>query len=82
MERDRLALDDVAALLNGGQASGRLDAAPRPGADDGDRRAERWRASASSAPASAAGSDAKLDFVGAGDNAAALVGGLAGRRAD
>ena len=77
MQRDRLALDDVSVLLNGGEASGRISL-----------RRDKTQATASGALTlkdvglERAGMhgrfDASLDFGGAGGSAAALVGGFAG----
>jgi hypothetical protein len=77
LDRDRLALDEASALVNGGEVKGRFDL-----------RRDKGQATATGALAlkgvlvERAGLsgriDAKLDFVGAGDSAAALVGGLAG----
>jgi hypothetical protein len=77
MDRDRLALDDVALALNGGQASGRLNL-----------RRDATLATASGAlslqgvalerPNAKGRFDLDMDFAGAGDAAASLVAGLAG----
>ncbi len=77
LDRDRLALDDATALVNGGEVKGRLDL-----------RRDKGQATATGTLAlkgvlvERAGLsgriDAGLDFVGAGDSAAALIGGLAG----
>ena len=77
LDGDRLALDDATALVNGGQVKGRLDL-----------RRDKGQATATGTLAvkgvlvERAGLsgriDAGLDFVGAGDTAAALIGGLAG----
>jgi hypothetical protein len=73
----RLVLDDASALVNGGKASGRLDLRRSPA---------QTTASGTLAlagvgferPGVSGRLDAKLDFVGAGESAASLVGGLAG----
>jgi hypothetical protein len=77
MDRDRLALDDLTLALNGGQASGRLSL-----------RRDNTLATANGAlalqgvalerPNARGRFDASIDFAGAGDTAAALIGGLAG----
>ncbi|MDE3174624.1 MAG: hypothetical protein KGM15_00755, partial [Pseudomonadota bacterium] len=77
MARDRLTLDDVALLLNGGAAGGRLTL-----------RRDKTQATASGAltlkdvgleKAGMRGRfDASLDFGGAGGSAAALIAGLSG----
>jgi len=77
MDRDRLTLDDLTLALNGGQASGRLSL-----------RRDATLATANGAlqlqgvllerPNARGRFDASLDFAGAGDTAAALIGGLAG----
>jgi large subunit ribosomal protein L24 len=77
MDRNRLALADASALLNGGKLSGRLDI-----------RRSTTQTTASGAlivlgvgverAGLSARLDASLDFAGAGDTAAALIGGLAG----
>ena len=77
IDRDQLALQDVAMTLNGGQAGGRVTL-----------RRDKAQTTANGAltmtgvgveRGGARGRiDAALDFAGAGDSAAALVGGLAG----
>ena len=77
LDHYRLALDDASLLLNGGKASGRLDL-----------RRDKAQATATGALSLQGVAldrgglsgrfDASIDFVGAGETAATLVGGLAG----
>ena len=75
MDRNRLALVDVAALLNGGKLAGRLDV----------RRGQAQTTVSGALNVEGVGIehpgarlDASLDFAGAGKSAATLIGGLAG----
>jgi hypothetical protein len=77
MDRDRLALDDMTLSLNGGQASGRLSLR-RDSALATANGALQLQNVALQRPNAQGRIDASLDFAGAGDTAAALIGGLAG----
>jgi hypothetical protein len=77
MDRDRLALDDVALALNGGQASGRLSLR-RDSVSATANGALSLQGVALERPNAKGRFDVGVDFAGAGDSAAALVAGLAG----
>ncbi len=77
LDRDQLALDDVALALNGGQVGGRVTLRR-----DKAQTTANGALTATGVGVEKAGVrgrlDLAVDFAGAGDTAAALVGGLAG----
>ena len=77
LNRDRLALDDLAMMLNGGQASGKLELR-RDKTQATASGAFSWQGIALEKPGLRGHFDGTLDFAGVGETTAGLLANLAG----